>query len=48
MDAPCADFFELENGKIKKFDCFPEGSVILTQLGVISNLEAALTHPDPS
>jgi ketosteroid isomerase-like protein len=44
MDAPCADIFELENGKIKRFDCFPEGSVILTQLGVISNLEAALTH----
>jgi len=44
MDAPCADIFELENGKINRFDCFPEGSVILTQLGVISNLEAALAH----
>ena len=44
MDAPCVDIFELENGKIRKFDCFPEGSVILTQLGVISNLEAALKH----
>jgi hypothetical protein len=46
MDAPCADIFELEKGKIRKFDCFPEGSVILTQLGVISNLEAALNHLD--
>jgi hypothetical protein len=45
---PCADIFELDNGKIKKFDCFPEGSVILTQLGVISNLEAALAHLDGS
>jgi ketosteroid isomerase-like protein len=44
MDAPCVDIFELENGKIKKFDCYPEGSVILTQLGVIKNLEAAVTH----
>jgi ketosteroid isomerase-like protein len=44
MNAPCADIFELENGKIKRFDCFPEGSVILTQLGVISNLGAALTR----
>jgi ketosteroid isomerase-like protein len=44
MDAPCMDVFELKDGKIQKFDCFPEGSVILTQLGVISNLEAALTH----
>jgi ketosteroid isomerase-like protein len=44
MDAPCADIFELENGKIRRFDCYPEGSVILTQLGVIQNLEAALEH----
>jgi ketosteroid isomerase-like protein len=43
MDAPCADIWELENGKIKKFDCYPEGSVILTQLGVIDNLKAALS-----
>jgi ketosteroid isomerase-like protein len=42
MDAPCADIFDLEGGKIKRFDCYPEGSVILTQLGVIRNLEAAL------
>jgi ketosteroid isomerase-like protein len=42
MDAPCADIFELENGRIKRFDCYPEGSVILTQLGVIGNLGAAL------
>ena len=38
MDAPCCD------GKIKRFDCYPEGSVILTQLGVIGNLSAALEH----
>jgi hypothetical protein len=44
MDAPCADIFELEKGKIKKFDCFPQGPVTLTQFGVISNLEAALAH----
>jgi ketosteroid isomerase-like protein len=44
MDAPCADIFELSDGKIKRFDCYPEGSVILTQLGVIGNLEAALEH----
>jgi ketosteroid isomerase-like protein len=44
MDAPCADVFELADGKIKKFDCYPEGSIILTQLGVIRNLEASLEH----
>lgn len=44
MDAPCCDVFELADGKIKRFDCYPEGSVILTQLGVIGNLDAALDH----
>jgi ketosteroid isomerase-like protein len=44
MDAPCCDVFELEGGKIKRFDCYPEGSVIFAQLGVLNNLDAALTH----
>jgi ketosteroid isomerase-like protein len=42
MDAPCCDVFELTGGKIKRFDCYPSGSVILTQLGVLRNLDAAL------
>ena len=42
MDAPCCDVFELTDGKIKRFDCYPEGSVILTQLGVIGDLNSAL------
>jgi ketosteroid isomerase-like protein len=44
MDAPCCDVFELVDGKIKRFDCYPSGSVILTQLGVIGNLGAAIQH----
>ena len=32
------------DGLIKRFDCYPEGSVVLTQLGVIGNLAAALQH----
>ena len=44
MDAPCCDVFELESGKIKRFDCYPEGSVIFAQLGVLTNLDAALRH----
>jgi ketosteroid isomerase-like protein len=44
MDAPCCDVFELADGKIKRFDCYPEGSVILTQLGAIGDLGAALEH----
>jgi ketosteroid isomerase-like protein len=44
MDAPCCDVFEIEGGKIKRFDCYPEGSVIFAQLGVLTNLEAALSR----
>ena len=44
MDAPCCDVFELEDGKIKRFDCYPEGSIIFAQLGVLNNLDAALSH----
>jgi ketosteroid isomerase-like protein len=43
MDAPCCDVFELVDGKIRRFDCYPSGTVILTQLGLIGNLGAALT-----
>ena len=42
MDAPCCDVFELEGGKVKRFDCYPEASIILSQLGVLNNLGAAL------
>lgn len=48
MDAPCCDVFELADGKIKRFDCYPSGSVILTQLGVLRNLDAALQHSTAS
>ncbi|MCU1494212.1 MAG: putative ketosteroid isomerase-related protein [Acidimicrobiaceae bacterium] len=44
MDAPCADVFELADGKIQRFDCYPSGSVVLTQLGVLENLSAHLQH----
>jgi hypothetical protein len=33
---------ELADDTIKRFDCYPEGSIILTQLGVVGNLGAAL------
>jgi len=44
IDAPCCDVFELADGKIKRFDCYPEGTIILSQLGVIASLGAALQH----
>ena len=42
MDAPCCDVFKLADGKLQRFDCYAEGSVILSQLGVLSNLGAVL------
>ncbi len=44
MNAPCCDVFELSGDKIKRFDCYPSGSVVLTQLGVIGNLDAVMKH----
>jgi ketosteroid isomerase-like protein len=44
MDAPCCDVFELSGGKVKRFDCYPSGSVVLTQLGVIGQLDSVLKH----
>lgn len=45
MDAPCCDVFELVDGRIKRFYCYPSGTVILAQLGVLGALDAAV-HPD--
>jgi ketosteroid isomerase-like protein len=42
MDAPCCDVFRLLDGKIQSFNCYPSGTVIMAQLGVLSNLEAAV------
>jgi ketosteroid isomerase-like protein len=44
MDAPCCDVFRLKDGKIQSFNCYPSGTVIMAQLGVLQNLEAVLTH----
>jgi len=35
MDAPCCDVFQLKDGKIQSFNCYPSGTVILAQLGVL-------------
>jgi ketosteroid isomerase-like protein len=44
MDAPCCDVFRIVNGKIQSFDCYPSGTVIFAQLGVLSNIESAIAH----
>lgn len=41
MDAPCCDVFEIVDGKIKRFDCYPAGTIIFAQLGVLANIQAA-------
>ena len=35
MNAPCCDVFRLENGRIQSFNCYPSGTIILGQLGVL-------------
>jgi ketosteroid isomerase-like protein len=42
MDTPCFDVFKLVNGKISTFHCYPSGTVVLSQLGVFGNLDAAI------
>lgn len=42
MDAPCCDVFHLKEGKVTSFHCYNLPSIILQQLGVLGNLEAAL------
>jgi ketosteroid isomerase-like protein len=44
MDAACCDIFYLVDGKVRLFNCYVEGSIIFAQLGVLFNLQAALTH----
>jgi ketosteroid isomerase-like protein len=42
MDAPCCDVFRLVDGKIQSFDCYPSGTVIFAQLGVLANIQGAI------
>lgn len=44
MNAPCCDVFRLVNGKIQSFNCYPSGTVVLAQLGILKNVEAAVAR----
>jgi ketosteroid isomerase-like protein len=44
MHAPCCDVWKLRDGKIHTFNCYTAATLILAQLGVLNNLEAALDH----
>ena len=41
MDAPCCDVFELVDGRIRRFDCYPSGTVIMAQLGLLAGAPVA-------
>ncbi|MGW3464314.1 nuclear transport factor 2 family protein [Streptomyces olivaceoviridis] len=44
IQVPCCDVFRLREGKIESFDCYPSGTVLFGQLGVLNNLEAAVSR----
>ena len=41
MHAPCCDVFHLKDGKVMSFDCYVAVPILLEQLGVFLNLQAA-------
>jgi hypothetical protein len=42
--APCCDVFRLVDGKVASFHCYVAVPILLEQLGVFNNLQAALKH----
>jgi ketosteroid isomerase-like protein len=44
IHAPCCDVWSLKNGKIQSFNCYNSATVILAQLGVLTNLQASFEH----
>lgn len=44
IKVPCCDVFRVRDGKIESFNCYPSGTVLFGQLGVLTNLEAAVTR----
>jgi ketosteroid isomerase-like protein len=45
LDIPTADFWYVENGKIKEFNCYVGVSIMLAQLGVLPDFASAVTAP---
>jgi ketosteroid isomerase-like protein len=44
MHAPCCDVFHLKDGKVQSFNCYTAATIMMGQLGMLSNLQAALKH----
>ncbi|MCZ0991583.1 ester cyclase [Streptomyces diastatochromogenes] len=48
LDIPTADFWYVEDGKIKEFNCYVGVSVMLAQLGVQSDFASAVKASTPA
>jgi ketosteroid isomerase-like protein len=44
IHAPCCDVFRVKDGKVFSFHCYVAVPILLEQLGVFMNLQAALKH----
>jgi ketosteroid isomerase-like protein len=44
IHAPCCDVFHIKAGKITSFHCYVAVPILLEQLGVFMNLQAAVRH----
>lgn len=44
MHTPCCDVFHLKDGKVMSFHCYVAVPILLEQLGVFLNLQAAFRH----
>jgi len=42
IHTPCCDVFRLENGKVKSFHCYTAATILFGQIGVLSNMSAAI------
>jgi ketosteroid isomerase-like protein len=42
IHAPCCDVFHIENGKVKSFHCYTAATILMAQLGILGNLQAAI------
>jgi ketosteroid isomerase-like protein len=42
LDIPCADFWYVEEGKIKQFDCYVSASIMLEQIGIRPDFASAV------
>jgi ketosteroid isomerase-like protein len=47
LDVPCADFWYVENGKIKQFDCYMSFSIMHEQMGIPPDFASAVKAQGP-